>query len=135
MLISTAPAAIRCSCSTSSVTLSALGREKFARELIDNVDETGALLKTMANEKRLVTLCQLLQGEKSVSEMEELLGLSQSALSQYLARLRVAEIVKTRRSAQTIYYSLNAVNAEVKLTALNGLSGAPQMRQRQSTAI
>ena len=128
MVTSAAPATIRCSCSTSSVTLSAVDREKLARELIDNVDETGALLKAMANEKRLVILCQLLQGEKSVGEMEELLGLSQSALSQYLARLRVAKIVKTRRSAQTIYYSLNGVNAEVILTALNGLSGAPQMR-------
>jgi ArsR family transcriptional regulator, virulence genes transcriptional regulator len=114
--------------------LSAVDREKLARELIDNVDETGALLKAMANEKRLVILCHLLQGEKSVGEMEELLDLSQSALSQHLARLRVAKIVKTRRSAQTIYYSLNGVNAEVILTALNGLSGAPQMRQPQSTA-
>ena len=60
--------------------------------------------------------------------MEALLDLSQSELSQHLARLRVAKIVKTRRSAQTIYYSLNGVNAEVILTALHGLSHAPQMR-------
>ena len=106
----------------------AAGCEKFTQELIDDVDEAGALLKAIANQKRLVILCNSLQGEKSVGEMEELLGLSQSALSQYLARLRVAKIVKTRRSAQTIYYSLNGVNAEVILTALNGLSGAPQMR-------
>ena len=113
--------------------LSTVGREKLAQELIDDVDEAGALLKAMANEKRLVILCHLLQGEKSVGEMEELLDLSQSALSQHLARLRVAKIVKTRRSAQTIYYSLNGVNAEVILTALHGLSHAPQMRQPQST--
>ncbi len=116
------------------VLLSAAGRENLAQELIDDVDEAGALLKAMANEKRLVILCHLLQGEKSVGEMEELLDLSQSALSQHLARLRVAKIVKTRRSAQTIYYSLNGPNAEVILIALHGLSDAASMRQPQSTA-
>ena len=50
--------------------LRAAGREKLAQELIDDVDEAGALLKAMANEKRLVILCHLLQGEKSVGEME-----------------------------------------------------------------
>ena len=114
--------------------LSALGRERLAQELIDDVDEAGALLKAMANEKRLFILCHLLQGEQSVGEMEELLDLSQSALSQHLARLRVSKIVKTRRSAQTIYYSLKGVNAEVILTALHGLCDAPQMKQPQSTA-
>jgi len=114
--------------------LSAVGREKLAQELIDDVDEAGALLKAMANEKRLVILCHLLQGEKSVGEMEKLLDLSQSALSQHLARLRVAKIVKTRRSAQTIYYSLNGPNAEVILIALHGLSDVASMRQPQSTA-
>ena len=108
--------------------LRAAGRENLTQELIDDVDEAGALLKAMANEKRLVILCHSLQGEKSVGEMEELFDLSQSALSQHLARLRVAKIVKTRRSAQTIYYSLNGVNAEVILTALYGLSDAPQMK-------
>ena len=53
--------------------MSTVGREKLAQELIDDVDEAGALLKAMANEKRLVILCHLLQGEKSVGEMEELL--------------------------------------------------------------
>ena len=114
--------------------LRAAGREKLAQELIDDVDEAGALLKAMANEKRRFILCHMLQGEKSVGEMEEILDLSQSALSQHLARLRVAKIVKTRRSAQTIYYSLNGPNAEVILTALHGLSDATPMRQPQSTA-
>lgn len=106
----------------------------MARELIDDVDEAGALLKAMANEKRLVILCHLLQGEKSVGELEELLDLSQSALSQHLARLRVAKIVKTRRSAQTIYYSLNGPNAEVIMIALHGLNDGTSMRHPQSTA-
>ena len=112
--------------------MSAVDREKLARELINNVDETGALLKAMANEKRLVILCQLLQGEKSVGGMEELFDFIQSAFSQHLSRLRVAKVIKTKRATQTIYYSLKGANAEVILTALHGLSDATAMRQPQS---
>ena len=81
-----------------------------------------ALLKAIANESRLIILCVLNnQGEKSVGDLEHIVGLSQSALSQHLARLRKDNIVKTRREAQTIYYSL--ANNQVKdvLTCLDGL--------------
>ena len=64
------------------------------------------LLKSMANERRLMILCSLKKGEKSVGELEQIIGLSQSALSQHLARLRHDNVVQTRREAQTIYYSL-----------------------------
>lgn len=65
------------------------------------------LLKAIANENRLLILCVLNnQGEKSVGELEAIVGLSQSALSQHLARLRKDGLVVTRREAQTIYYSL-----------------------------
>ena len=110
----------------------AAGCEKFTQELIDDVDEAGALLKAIANQKRLVILCNSLQGEKSVGGMEELFDLIQSAFSQHLSRLRVAKVIKTRRATQTIYYSLNGANAEVILTALHGLSDATAMRQPQS---
>ncbi len=63
-----------------------------------------ALLRTLSNEKRLMILCQLGAGELSVGELQEPLGLSQSALSQHLAVLREAGTVATRRKAQTIYY-------------------------------
>jgi DNA-binding transcriptional ArsR family regulator len=63
-------------------------------------------LKALGNEHRLMVLCQLHDGEKSVSELEALIGLSQSALSQHLARLRQKGLVQTRRESQTIYYSL-----------------------------
>ncbi len=112
--------------------LRAAGCEKFTQELIDDVDEAGALLKAIANQKRLVILCNSLQGEKSVGGMEELFDLIQSAFSQHLSRLRVAKVIKTRRATQTIYYSLNGANAEVILTALHGLSDATAMRQPQS---
>jgi len=64
------------------------------------------LLKAMSNERRLMIMAHLLEGEKSVGTLEKLIGLSQSALSQHLARLRRDRFVKTRREAQTIYYSV-----------------------------
>ncbi len=63
-------------------------------------------LKQLANENRLVILCELVRGERSVGELEAVVGLSQSALSQHLAKLRAARLVETRRESQTIYYSL-----------------------------
>lgn len=68
--------------------------------------EAADFLKSMANDRRLVVLCELVKGERSVGELEAVAGLSQSALSQHLARLREARVVKTRRESQTIYYSL-----------------------------
>jgi len=68
--------------------------------------EAGLLLKALANERRLLILCLLTRGEHSVGEINALLDLSQSALSQHLALLRRQQLVQTRREAQTIYYSL-----------------------------
>ena len=67
--------------------------------------EVTKLLKAMANKNRLIILCALCKGEKCVGELEVISGLSQSALSQHLAKLRHDGLVKTRRDAQTIYYS------------------------------
>ena len=66
------------------------------------------LLKALANEKRLMMLCLLADGERSVGELNAELDLSQSALSQHLAVLRADGLVETRRDAQTIYYALAA---------------------------
>ena len=68
--------------------------------------EAAQLLKALANERRLQVLCLLASGERSVGEINELLELSQSALSQHLAVLRDEHLVRTRREAQTIFYSL-----------------------------
>jgi DNA-binding transcriptional ArsR family regulator len=76
------------------------------------------LLKALSNEHRLLVLCRLTEGEKSVGELERLVGLSQSALSQHLARLRRDELVKTRRNAQTIYYSLSGDHATKVINVL-----------------
>jgi DNA-binding transcriptional ArsR family regulator len=76
------------------------------RELQENVGRTSELLKALGNEHRLKILCFLGDGESSVGDLEPLVGLRQSALSQHLAVLRGYGLVKTRRNAQTIIYAL-----------------------------
>jgi DNA-binding transcriptional ArsR family regulator len=84
------------------------------------------LLKAMSNRHRLTILCQLVQREMCVGELEAVVGLSQSALSQHLARLRRDALVKTRRAAQTIYYSLAGAEASAVIQTLYDLyCGAP----------
>ncbi len=92
----------------------ALDLEKFQ----ENARRASTLLKAMSNEHRLMVLCQLTKGEKCVGELERIIGLSQSALSQHLARLRRDEVVKTRRDAQTIFYSLSGPEARAIIEAL-----------------
>lgn len=73
---------------------------------IESAREATAFLKALANENRLLVLCHLTEGEKSVTELEQLIGIRQPTLSQQLARLRSENLVKTRREAKTVYYSL-----------------------------
>jgi DNA-binding transcriptional ArsR family regulator len=68
--------------------------------------DASRLLKALANDKRLMLLCLLVEGERSVGELNARLDLSQSALSQHLAVLREDGLVSTRREAQTIFYTL-----------------------------
>lgn len=69
------------------------------------------LMKVLANPDRLLILCQLSQGEKRVSELEELLGIVQPTLSQQLTVLRDEELVSTRREGKSIYYQLTSPRA------------------------
>lgn len=85
----------------------------------DNAKEATALLKALANENRLMILCYLEGKELSVSQLNESLDLSQSALSQHLAVLRRDNLVKTRRESQTIYYSLNGDQASTIISTLH----------------
>ena len=77
-------------------------------DMQENAKRATALLKSMANESRLLILCQLSQKEMSVGEMAEYIPLSQSALSQHLSILRREGLVKTRRSSQYVHYSLDS---------------------------
>lgn len=70
----------------------------------ESAGRAAALMRLLSNEKRLMVLCQLADGELSVSEIQSRIGLSQSALSQHLALLRDEGVVATRRESQTIYY-------------------------------
>ena len=81
-------------------------------EIQVSAKRASTLLKAMSNERRLLILCHLAESEHSVGELCELVGLSQSALSQHLAKLRRDGLVETRRAAQTVYYTV--VGGEVK---------------------
>jgi DNA-binding transcriptional ArsR family regulator len=86
-------------------------------ELAPRAAEAENFLKAMANRHRLMIMCELHKGECHVSALRDAVGLSQSSLSQHLSRLREDDLVKTRRDAQTIYYSLSNPNV-VSLIAL-----------------
>lgn len=75
-------------------------------------------LKALAHESRLMILCILADGEKSVSELETLLALRQPTVSQQLSRLRADGLVSTRRDGKTIYYSLASEEARVVIGAV-----------------
>ena len=92
-----------------------------ATDIEENIANAVNLLKALSNERRLRIVCILYDGEKNVSELEAVIGLSQSALSQHLARLRRDGIVSTRRSAQTIYYSLHDRATQSVLGCLHGI--------------
>ena len=72
----------------------------------EHADEASTLVKALANKQRLMILCLLVDRERAVGELNGLLDLSQSALSQHLAVLREENLVNTRRDGQTIHYSL-----------------------------
>jgi DNA-binding transcriptional ArsR family regulator len=80
--------------------------------------EAERLLKAMASRPRLMILCELLKGERTVTALHEAVGLSMSAMSQHLARLRADALVSTRRESQTIFYSLADAGATRMLETL-----------------
>lgn len=71
-------------------------------------EEAATLLATMGNQKRMLILCNLARGEMQVSVLAEKVDLSQSALSQHLAKMRSRNLVTTRRDAQAVYYSIKS---------------------------
>jgi DNA-binding transcriptional ArsR family regulator len=81
-------------------------------EMSSRSAEAEVFLKNLANSKRLMILCVLSEGELSVGELNKRVPLSQSALSQHLAKLRSVDFVATRRESQTIYYRLNDPRVE-----------------------
>lgn len=74
--------------------------------MMKNAERASTFLKAISHEGRLMILCHLTTGEKSVTELEDLLSARQAAVSQQLSRLRLEGLVKPRRDGKTIYYSL-----------------------------
>lgn len=87
----------------------------------DNIGKAVKLLKGLSNARRLTILCALSESEKTVTELEKFVDLSQSALSQHLARLRRDGLVSARREAQNIFYSLNGEDVQAILHTLHDL--------------
>jgi DNA-binding transcriptional ArsR family regulator len=85
--------------------------------MAENAREASDFLKALGHESRLLILCDLLAGEKSVGDLEALLSLRQSTVSQQLARLRMEGLVSARRDGKTIYYSI----ANDKVRAILGV--------------
>ena len=83
--------------------------------------KAAGLMNALGNENRLMILCSLAGGERSVGQLNELVPLSQSALSQQLAKLRQQGLVETRRSSQTIYYSLASGPARQVIELLHSI--------------
>ncbi|TNE37932.1 MAG: ArsR family transcriptional regulator [Alphaproteobacteria bacterium] len=88
-------------------------------DLQNSAQNAAQLLSSLANEKRLMLLCQLVQGERSVGDLVETLGLNQSNVSQQLAILRKDGLVKARREGQNIYYSLKGQEAQLVIEVLH----------------
>lgn len=91
--------------------VSLLEQDSVSDELMENARRAAAFLKAIGHESRLVILCTLAEGEKSVGELERLLKQRQAGISQQLARLRSEGLVKARRDGKMVYYSLSSDEA------------------------
>jgi DNA-binding transcriptional ArsR family regulator len=102
--------------------------------VVDRFEAKAELLSVMANAQRLRVLTTLSEGEMAVGNLAERIGLSQSALSQHLARLRATDLVKTRRDAQTIYYSVKSEKVGMVLELLERMFQAEPVLARPKVA-
>lgn len=91
------------------------------QQLEKHAQQAADMLKQLSNINRLMILCTLVNGERSVGELHEMTNLSQSALSQHLASLRNAQLVQTRRQAQTIFYSLSGTESIKIISVLKSI--------------
>ena len=97
----------------------------LSQDLIRNSDAAAVLLSSMAHPKRLLVLCQLVEGERTAGDLAARVGLSPSALSQHLAKMKGAGIVASRREGQTLYYRLAGREVRAVIETLYALYCAP----------
>jgi len=102
--------------------------DAFVR-MSEQARSAAGFLKALAHESRLLILCLLAEGEKSVGDLERILGLRQPAVSQQLARLRNDGLVVTRRDGKIVYYSLASEQARVIIAAVHAAFCAPAAEQ------
>ncbi len=88
-------------------------------------EQVADTLNAMANPKRLLVMCTLLNGERSVGDLAEIVNLTPAALSQHLGKMRALRLVSTRRDGQTIYYSLASAEVQAVLETLYRVYCAP----------
>lgn len=93
--------------------------------LLEQARKASDLLKALSHESRLLILCLLAEGEKSVSELEEIMNMPQAAVSQQLARLRFDRLVNTRRDGRVIYYSIASRDVSSVIETLYDLFCTP----------
>lgn len=98
-----------------------------SKQLVDNAEMVAEFLSAIGNGKRLAIMCHLIGGELSVGEIAEKVELSQSALSQHLAKLRSMGLVETRRERQMIFYSCSSPDVQRILLTLDDMFGAPAL--------
>lgn len=106
---------------TAAAAVGTTRRSRDVKQLHNHSADAARLLKALANENRLMILCLLFEGPRSVSELNAALPLSQSALSQHLAVLRAEGLVSTKRQAQTVYYRVASVRARRVIETLHGI--------------
>ena len=99
-------------------------------QMLEKAREASGMLKALSHESRLLLLCILAEGEKSVTELEQFLGERQSTVSQQLARLRLDRLVTARREGKTIYYGLANEGVRKILTAIYDVFCVPVRRRR-----
>lgn len=106
------------------------GKER--KELIVKARKATDMLKALSHEGRLLILCLLTEGEKSVSEIEEAMSMPQAAVSQQLARLRLDGMVTARRDGRNIYYSIASRDVTRLISTLHDLlNAAPRAAMRR----
>ncbi len=98
--------------------LESRSRSTDLNRMVDNAKRASDFLKALAHESRLMILCILAEGEKSVGELEEILDLRQPTVSQQLARLRAEGLVAARRNGKSIHYTLASDEARVIIGAI-----------------
>jgi DNA-binding transcriptional ArsR family regulator len=98
------------------------------KAMIGKAREAAEFLKALGHEHRLLLLCLLANGERSVTELEAMLALRQTTVSQQLARLRLDDLVHARRDGRTVYYSLADDRLKILLPVIYDLFCKPQPR-------